>query len=83
MTSYRSKPFAAVKKRQRKKPALNYPAKRRLKNINNNAKINQNNHDATKGKNLSASHTKINHNSSSSVSNISSDKENTDPHNIG
>ena len=32
MTSNRSKPFAAVKKRSRKKPALNSPAKRRLKN---------------------------------------------------
>ena len=32
MTSYRSKPFAAEKKRPRKKPALNSPTKRGLKN---------------------------------------------------
>ena len=31
MTSYHSRPFAVVKKRQRKKPALNSPTKYRLK----------------------------------------------------
>ena len=41
MTSYRSKPFAAAKKCPRKKTALNSTARRRLKNINNIAKINQ------------------------------------------
>ena len=49
MTSYYSKLFAAAKKRPRKKPALNFRAKCRLKHINNNAKINQNNDDAKKG----------------------------------
>ena len=49
MTSYRNKPFATAKKCGRKKPALNSAAKRRLENINNIAKINQNNGDATKG----------------------------------
>ena len=44
MTSYRSKPFAAAKKCPRKKPALNSTARRRLKNVNNIAEINQNNY---------------------------------------
>ena len=79
MTSYHSKLFAAAKKHPRKKPALNSPAKHWLKNINSIAKINQNNDNATKGQNFSASHTKITHDSSSSKSNISSDEENTDP----
>ena len=61
MTNLRSKPFAAAKKRPRKKPALNSPVERRLKNINNITKIKQSNNDATKGQNLSASHTKILH----------------------
>ena len=56
----------------------NKPAKCRLRNISNIAKINQNNVDATKGQNFSSSHTKITHNSSSSEGDISSDKENTD-----
>ena len=79
LTNYHSKPFAAAKKRPRKKPALNSPTKRRLKNINNIAKFNQNNDDATKGQNLSASHTKIIPDSSSSESDILSDEENADP----
>ena len=78
-TSCRSKPFAAAKKRPRKKPALNSPARRRLKNVNNIAKINQSNDDATKRQNLSTSHTKITHDSSSSESDLSSDEKNTDP----
>ena len=83
MTIYRSKLFAAAKKRKRKKPALNSPPKRRLKNMSNIAEINQINDDVTKRKNLSASHTKITHDSSLSESDISSGEENTDPHNIG
>ena len=51
----------------------NKPAKCRLRNISNIAKINQNNVDATKGQNFSSSHTKITHNSSSSEGDISSD----------
>ena len=78
MTSYRRKPFVAVKKRPRKKPVLNSPAKRRLKTFNNIAKIKHNNNNSTKGQNVSASHTKITHNSSSSQSDISSDEENAD-----
>ena len=79
LTNYHSKPFAAAKKRPRKKPALNSPTKRRLKNINNIAKFNQNNDDATKGQNLSASPTKIIPDASSSESDILSDEENADP----
>ena len=78
MTSYCSETFAAAKKGPREKPALNSPARPRLKNINNIAKINQNNDDATKGQNLSASHTRVTHDSSSSESDISSNEENTD-----
>ena len=77
--SYRNKPFAAAKKRPKRKPALNSPAKRTLKNTNNIAKINQNNDEVTKGQNFSASHTKITHDFSSSKSDILSDEENTDP----
>ena len=60
MTSYRRKPFAAVKKRPGQKPVLNSPAKRRLKTFNNIAKIKHNNNNSTKGQNVSASHTKNN-----------------------
>ena len=71
-------PLQQRKRAREKKPASNSLAKHRLKNINNIAKINQNNGDATKEQNLSASHTKITHDSSSSESDISSDEENTD-----
>ena len=51
--------------------------------MNDIAEINQINDDVTKGKNLSACHTKITHDSSLSESDISSGEENTDHHNIG